>query len=91
MIAPASTGKDNNNRKAVIKTAQTISGNLCIVSMPSRAVLLLGLLWRCAMASAAAGFGGASSLRRDAGADGDGGGGTGGGRRAALFMREQLD
>jgi hypothetical protein len=26
VIAPASTGKDNNNRKAVIKTAHTKSG-----------------------------------------------------------------
>ena len=31
MIAPAKTGKDNNNKKAVIKTAHTIRGNRCIV------------------------------------------------------------
>ena len=31
VIAPASTGKDNKSKKAVIKTAQTIKGNLCIV------------------------------------------------------------
>ena len=30
-MAPAKTGKDNNNKKAVIKTAQTNKGNLCIV------------------------------------------------------------
>lgn len=31
MIAPASTGKDNNNKNAVINTDQTNNGNLCIV------------------------------------------------------------
>jgi hypothetical protein len=30
VIAPANTGKDNNNKKAVINTAQTYKGNLCI-------------------------------------------------------------
>jgi len=44
-----------------------------------------------ALASDAAGFGGASSLRSDAGADGDGGGGSGGGSRAAQFLRVLLD
>lgn len=29
VIAPASTGRDNNNKKAVIKTAQTNKGTLC--------------------------------------------------------------
>jgi len=31
VIAPANTGRDNNNSTAVIKTAQTNNGNLCIV------------------------------------------------------------
>jgi hypothetical protein len=31
VIAPAKTGKDNNNKIAVIKTAQQNNGNLCIV------------------------------------------------------------
>jgi len=31
VIPPAKTGKDNNNKIAVIKTAQTNRGNLCIV------------------------------------------------------------
>ena len=31
VIPPARTGSDNNRRKAVIKTDQTKSGNLCIV------------------------------------------------------------
>jgi hypothetical protein len=31
VIAPAKTGSDNNNKKAVIKTAHTIRGNRCIV------------------------------------------------------------
>jgi hypothetical protein len=31
VIAPASTGKDKSNRIAVINTAQTKRGNLCIV------------------------------------------------------------
>ena len=31
VIPPANTGKDNNNNIAVIKTAQTNRGNLCIV------------------------------------------------------------
>lgn len=30
VIAPASTGKDNNNKKAVTKTLQTNKGNMCI-------------------------------------------------------------
>ena len=30
VIPPAKTGRDNNNKKAVIKTAQTKRGNLCI-------------------------------------------------------------
>ena len=32
MIAPANTGKDKINKKAVISTAQTNNGNLCIVN-----------------------------------------------------------
>jgi len=32
VIAPANTGNDNNNNIAVISTAQTNSGNLCIVN-----------------------------------------------------------
>jgi hypothetical protein len=31
VIPPAKTGKDNNNKIAVINTAQTNKGNLCIV------------------------------------------------------------
>merc|ERR1712100_252420 len=31
VIAPANTGNDNNNKNAVINTAQTIRGNLCMV------------------------------------------------------------
>lgn len=31
MIAPASTGKDNNSKNAVINTDQTNNGSLCIV------------------------------------------------------------
>lgn len=31
VIAPAKTGNDNNKRNAVIKTAHTNNGNLCIV------------------------------------------------------------
>lgn len=31
VIAPANTGNDNINKNAVINTAQTNSGNLCIV------------------------------------------------------------
>jgi hypothetical protein len=31
VIAPAKTGNDNNNRKAVIKTDQTSKGKRCIV------------------------------------------------------------
>jgi len=30
VIAPAKTGKDNNNKKAVINTAHTNNGILCI-------------------------------------------------------------
>jgi hypothetical protein len=30
VIAPAKTGRDNNKRKAVIKTAQAKRGNWCI-------------------------------------------------------------
>jgi hypothetical protein len=30
VIAPANTGKENNNKKAVINTDQTNKGNLCI-------------------------------------------------------------
>jgi len=30
VIAPANTGKDNNNKKAVIKTDQTNKGKVCI-------------------------------------------------------------
>jgi hypothetical protein len=32
VIAPANTGKDNSNKKAVIKTAHTNKGNLCMVN-----------------------------------------------------------
>jgi len=32
VIAPANTGNDKINKKAVIKTAHTNKGNLCIVS-----------------------------------------------------------
>jgi len=32
VIAPAKTGKDNNNKKAVINTDQTNKGNLSIVN-----------------------------------------------------------
>ena len=32
MIPPAKTGKDNNNNTAVINTAQTKRGSLCIVN-----------------------------------------------------------
>lgn len=31
VIAPANTGNDNTNKNAVIKTAQTKRGSLCIV------------------------------------------------------------
>jgi len=31
VIAPASTGNDNNSKTAVIRTAHTNRGNLCIV------------------------------------------------------------
>jgi len=31
VIAPANTGKDSNNKNAVINTAHTNSGSLCIV------------------------------------------------------------
>lgn len=37
-MAPAKTGKDNNNKNAVIKTLQTIKGNLCIV-IPGERIL----------------------------------------------------
>lgn len=32
VIAPANTGSDNKSKKAVIKTAHTNKGNLCIVN-----------------------------------------------------------
>jgi hypothetical protein len=32
VIAPAKTGRDNNNNIAVINTAHTNNGNLCIVN-----------------------------------------------------------
>ena len=38
VIAPARTGKDNNNRKAVTNTDHTKSGILCIV-MPGPRIL----------------------------------------------------
>jgi hypothetical protein len=41
VIAPANTGNDNINKKAVIKTDHTNKGNLCIV-IP--AVLILNIV-----------------------------------------------
>jgi len=38
VIAPANTGKDNNNKKAVINTAHTYKGNLCI-NIPGALIL----------------------------------------------------
>jgi hypothetical protein len=38
VIAPAKTGKDNNNKNAVIKTDQTNKGIRCIV-MPGALIL----------------------------------------------------
>jgi len=38
VIAPANTGKDNNNKNAVIKTAHTNKGNLCI-NIPGARIL----------------------------------------------------
>ena len=36
VIAPANTGKDNNNKKTVTKIAHTNKGNLCIKSPGAR-------------------------------------------------------
>jgi hypothetical protein len=36
VIAPANTGKDNNNKNTVTNTAQTNNGNLCIKSPGAR-------------------------------------------------------
>jgi len=36
VIAPANTGNDNNNKKAVINTAQTNKGILCIFNPGER-------------------------------------------------------
>ena len=41
MIAPANTGKDNNNNTAVIKTAHTNNGNLCIVIPGARIFIIV--------------------------------------------------
>jgi hypothetical protein len=38
VIAPAKTGNDNNNKKAVINTAQAYNGNLCI-NIPGALIL----------------------------------------------------
>ena len=38
VIAPAKTGKESSNKKAVIKTDQTKRGSLCIV-MPGNLIL----------------------------------------------------
>jgi len=40
VIPPAKTGNDNNNKTAVINTAQTKSGNLCIVK-PGALMLII--------------------------------------------------
>jgi len=40
VIAPASTGSDNNNNTAVIKTAHTNRGSLCIV-IPGALILII--------------------------------------------------
>ena len=37
-MAPAETGKDNNNKKAVIRIDQTNNGSLCIV-IPAALIL----------------------------------------------------
>jgi hypothetical protein len=39
VIAPANTGKDNNNKTAVINTAQTNKGILCIL-IPGARILI---------------------------------------------------
>jgi len=38
VIAPANTGKDNNNKNAVINTAHAYNGNLCI-NIPGARIL----------------------------------------------------
>jgi hypothetical protein len=38
VIAPANTGNDNTNKKAVINTAQAYKGNLCI-NIPGARIL----------------------------------------------------
>ena len=40
VIAPAKTGKDNNNKNAVIKTDHTNKGNLCIF-IPGARILII--------------------------------------------------
>jgi len=40
VIPPANTGKDNNNKTAVISTAQTKSGKRCIV-IPGALILII--------------------------------------------------
>lgn len=40
VIAPARTGKDNNNKNAVIKTDHTNRGNLCIY-IPRALILIM--------------------------------------------------
>ena len=40
VIPPANTGNDNNNKTAVIKTAHTNKGNLCIVN-PGTLILII--------------------------------------------------
>jgi len=41
VIAPAKTGKDNNNKKAVINTAHTNSGNLCISNLGALILIIV--------------------------------------------------
>lgn len=41
VIAPANTGNDNNNNTAVINTAHTNSGNLCIVIPGARIFIIV--------------------------------------------------
>jgi len=41
VIAPANTGKDNNNKNAVIKTAQTNKGTLCAVIPGARIFIIV--------------------------------------------------
>lgn len=41
VIAPAKTGSDNSNKNAVINTAQTKRGNLCIVIPGARIFIIV--------------------------------------------------